>query len=210
MTFRTLAADAALDEYARLVAVLENRSWRTPDIVSEATGRPVHIGPQDYGNSHQAAHRVMDEAMTDAIAECLSTGVTRADLTNNRGWLSHNDINRLVLRAAKPTTTDIRTGWPQAQALRGVQKTLSGLRHDHRTVEADRLARSARTFLRQWATTIPTTPPPEKTVQVAAVFRRDHVNAWRQARSELLAEIRNLVPATPARSGPVADVTPRA
>ena len=203
------AAQTNFEEFLRLVAVRNDESWCTPQTVAAATGRPVTLTDADRSNSTAAARRVMDQALTDVIAECLAAGVTRAALIENRGWLSISDVNRMTGHAIPPRAAEIRADWPQSATLDEVRRTLKSLTTERRTTEADRLARSSKAFLRQWATTIPTTPPEHVTAAIAVVFRREHAKVWKQARTELLADIRELGFTKPARSRAAADVTPR-
>lgn len=203
------AAQNHFDEFRRLVAVRNDPNWATPKTVAEATGRPVTLVPADLNNTAAAARRVMDQALTEAISECLAAGVTRAVLTDNRGWLSIADLNRMAGHASEPRAETLRAGWPQDAALAEVRKTLATLASERRSAEADRLARSSRSFLRQWTTTIPTTPPAEVADLVAVAFRREHAKAWKKARTDLLADIRELG-AKQAQSRVVTDRTPQA
>lgn len=206
------AAHGSFGEFLRLVAARNDPAGCTPTAVADATGRPVHVTPADRGDPILAARRVMEQALTDVVAECLTSGVARTTLVENRGWLSLHDINRMTGRASPPRTAEVRSEWPQSETLHEIKETLSALTAAGRTLEADRLARSSRTFLRQWSATIPTTAPEDVTAHIAVVFRREYVKVWRQARSELLAEIRELGATKYARSrdaGPAADVTPR-
>jgi hypothetical protein len=188
---RPLSKSEALEEYVRLVGILDDELvFEKPGAVEALLGHPV--GPlAAHQNAYAAARAALDTELVEAVAAARAAGVPWQTLTDRRGWLSHNDLHGILERAKKPSVDNVGLNWPQRVALRTVTRDIQMLL-DSDPAEAQRLARSARTFLRRWFYQVPGTPPAETLKEIASMYRPDLLGAWKVARVQLKKDINEL------------------
>ena len=104
----------ALAEYIRLVAILDDElAFEKPEAVESLLGHPV--GPMAANqNAYAAARAALHADLVEAVAAARVAGVPWQTLTDCRGWLSHNDLGRIIERTKKPSMHDVGLNWPSA------------------------------------------------------------------------------------------------
>lgn len=180
----------ALDEYLRVVSLHDEwyaDRWPTDNKDLEAElGRRIRF--DEFRNGTAAIRAAFEESLVEAIADASAAGVPQWQFTEFRGWLSHNDVRRLLERARKPYGSRPEEAWPQSA-------TLSAVKVDSRRLAEDdpeaalMLEKAARALLRRWAREIPREPGEETLRWVASRWHREHINRWKAARRKLLQDI---------------------
>lgn len=184
------SAPEELREYVRLVSILDDENWHD-DVKALEVELGSPIVPSGGQSTYVAARGALDAALVEAIAVARDAGVSVRQLSDLRGWLSHNDVAELVARTKRPSSSDVGSGWPQRAVLRAVAPEVQVLMESD-AASALRLARSARSFLRLWSERVPSAPPPEQVQRLTAQHRSALFDAWAHARDQLLVEIEAL------------------
>ncbi|KRC46474.1 MULTISPECIES: hypothetical protein [unclassified Nocardioides] len=184
------AKQDALDEYHRVVALHDEwyaNGWPTDNEELETElGRQIRF--DDFRNRSAAVRAAFDESLVEVIADASAAGIPQWMFTEFRGWLSHNDVRRLLERARKPYDVHPEDEWPQTATLKAVKADSAriALRDP---VAALMLEKSARALLRRWAKEVPREPGEEAVRWVASRWRAEHVKKWKEARRKLLKDI---------------------
>jgi hypothetical protein len=155
--------------------------------------RQVQIA--DGRSRFQAAFYALWGELIVVVWKLRDCGVPAQALTDGRGLLSRNDVDRLIAEATTPTARSLAENWTNSAFVREVANKLYQLRRAGEEVEAERLRKAARPCLRVWfEQNVPADPPDEdaraypRPPEVVAAERA----AWQDARHLVTERIRKL------------------
>ncbi|MET8757230.1 hypothetical protein [Lentzea sp. NPDC004782] len=154
---------------------------------------PVQVADSRFRS--QAAFYALWGELLVVVWHLRNRGVSAQALSDSRGLLSRNDVDRLIAEATAPTARSLAENWASSAFVGEVANKLNQLRRAGKEAEAERLRKAARPFLRVWfEQNVPADPPDEtaraysRPPEVVAAERA----AWQDARRLVKERIREL------------------
>lgn len=154
---------------------------------------PVQVADSRFRS--QAAFYALWGELLVVVWHLRNRGVSAQALSDGRGLLSRNDVDRLIAEATAPTARSLAENWASSAFVGEVANKLNQLRREGKEAEAERLRKAARPFLRVWfEQNVPADPPDEtaraysRPPEVVAAERA----AWQDARRLVKERIREL------------------
>ncbi|WP_030476921.1 hypothetical protein [Lentzea albidocapillata] len=132
-----------------------------PIALAEAVlNRPVQVADSRFRS--QAAFYALWGELLVVVWHLRNRGVSAQALSDGRGLLSRNDVDRLIAEATAPTARSLAENWASSAFVGEVANKLNQLRRAGKEAEAERLRKAARPFLRVWfEQNVPADPPDE-------------------------------------------------